>query len=600
MSIAPLRKVALCGLLRDKLGVLEELRALGCLHLLSIGQGPAPSANAVELPEVIIQALRHLRDCPRSRQRRNAGQLRDPAAEEIARQTLRNQSALRELSDRRDFLQNRIKELAPWGHFTVPRELGDRRLNFWLYILPAAARHHLRDGGFAWQVVHRERGQLYVVVIAEQEPPESAMPVPRVPIGHVPLTELEAELDAVNEQLEDLEAERESLTRWIALLESKLAAVEDAAHFQWAQRCTMDDAPLFVLQAWVPAADVSRVEACARARGLELRITDPELGDHPPTLLVNGPLLEAGQSLVTFYQLPPYGSWDPSLPVLVSFALFFAIILSDAGYGMLLAVLVPFLWRPLGASRAGIGRRGLLMLLAGGSVVWGILAGSYFGWSPAPESWAGRLRALHVGDFDLMMRLTLLIGVLHLGGANLARAWQWRGSGQAWAPLGWVGMMLGGYLGWLAGEQAGLLSFAQALFIVGVGLVLCFAGQGRLGERGGLWRRLGGGLLALVGNLSRLFGDVLSYLRLFALGLASTSLAETFNQLAQSASRTLAGAGMLAAVLILIAGHALNFLLGLMGGVVHGLRLNFIEFYNWGLTGEGYPFRPFRKRETAR
>jgi len=98
-------------------------------------------------------------------------------------------------------------------------------------------------------------------------------------------------------------------------------------------------------------------------------------------------------------------------------------------------------------------------------------------------------------------------------------------------------------------------------------------------------------------NLPRIFGDVLSYLRLFALGLASSSLALTFNQLAQQVTEAIPGPGLLIGLLILIIGHGLNFALSVMGGVVHGLRLNYIEFYNWGLSEEGYPFKAFSKKE---
>ena len=107
-------------------------------------------------------------------------------------------------------------------------------------------------------------------------------------------------------------------------------------------------------------------------------------------------------------------------------------------------------------------------------------------------------------------------------------------------------------------------------------------------------RRLWEGTLQFA-NLSKAFGDALSYLRLFALGLASAQLAVTFNGLASDAAR-IGGVGVLLALLILGAGHGINLLLGLMGGVVHGLRLNCIEFFNWSLTDEGYPFRPFRKK----
>jgi V/A-type H+-transporting ATPase subunit I len=109
-----------------------------------------------------------------------------------------------------------------------------------------------------------------------------------------------------------------------------------------------------------------------------------------------------------------------------------------------------------------------------------------------------------------------------------------------------------------------------------------------------LWRILDG-LMGLT-KISQAFGDTLSYLRLFALGLASAQLAVTFNDLAIGV-REIPGLGMVLALLILVVGHSINIVLGIMGGVVHGLRLNCIEFFNWSLTDEGYSFRPFCKKE---
>src|SRR5690606_24482179 len=103
--------------------------------------------------------------------------------------------------------------------------------------------------------------------------------------------------------------------------------------------------------------------------------------------------------------------------------------------------------------------------------------------------------------------------------------------------------------------------------------------------------------LRAVTNITSIFGDVLSYLRLFALGLASASLALTFNDLANNAFASQSGLGLLGGLLILLLGHTLNFALTIVSGVVHGLRLNFIEFYKWALYGEGYPFRAFKKQE---
>ena len=96
-------------------------------------------------------------------------------------------------------------------------------------------------------------------------------------------------------------------------------------------------------------------------------------------------------------------------------------------------------------------------------------------------------------------------------------------------------------------------------------------------------------------NVSSLFGDALSYLRLFALGLASAKLSETFNGLGAAAWDN-AGFGVIAAIAIVILGHTLNLLLSIMSGVVHGLRLNCIEFFKWSLPDEGYSFTAFAKK----
>jgi V/A-type H+-transporting ATPase subunit I len=104
------------------------------------------------------------------------------------------------------------------------------------------------------------------------------------------------------------------------------------------------------------------------------------------------------------------------------------------------------------------------------------------------------------------------------------------------------------------------------------------------------------GAKALTGVMS-MFGDVLSYMRLFALGLASASLALTFNDLAMQVRESVPGLGLLLALLLLVLGHTLNLGLSIMSGVVHGLRLNFMEFYKWAMPEEGRAFRKFARKE---
>jgi V/A-type H+-transporting ATPase subunit I len=207
------------------------------------------------------------------------------------------------------------------------------------------------------------------------------------------------------------------------------------------------------------------------------------------------------------------------------------------------------------------------------------------------------LRVLDLNNFDSMIRLSIAIGAAHLVLANLLVVCRRWGSSRALPPLGWAILTLGGLWLWL-GERSGGGLPAPGYWLLGAGalLILAFTDQ-RPCRRPADWlQRALRGLLALT-NLPRIFGDVLSYLRLFALGLASASLALTFNQLAIDVLHKRPGIGLFFCILILGLGHTLNLALAIVSGVVHGLRLNFIEFFNWSLSDEGYPFRRFAKKE---
>ncbi|WP_246362126.1 hypothetical protein [Vreelandella glaciei] len=312
----------------------------------------------------------------------------------------------------------------------------------------------------------------------------------------------------------------------------------------------------------------------------------------PPTLLDNDERTAGGAEIVHFYQMPGYRSWDPSRVIFFSFAAFFAMILADAGYALLLLGALLFFSPRLKRSRTGLRVRTLGFALVGFAFAYGVLAGSYFGWSPPPESWLSHSRLLDVNDFGQMMQLAIGIGLAHLIVANATVAWHHRGRAAMLAPLGWIVALLAGVM-LFYGMTGGAV--AMTLGLIGV---FVFTDTRPIREPLDLLKRVGGGLYALT-DVTRAFGDVLSYLRLFALGLASASLAVTFNQLAADAAAAFPGLGILLNALILIVGHALNFVLAVVSGVVHGLRLNLIEFYHWGISDEGYPFTAFAKTETT-
>ncbi|HKK23377.1 MAG TPA: hypothetical protein VJ947_06785, partial [Pseudohaliea sp.] len=389
-----------------------------------------------------------------------------------------------------------------------------------------------------------------------------------------------------------------SLTRWCTLFRLSLDRLDDSFARAQASGRTFNADPVFALQGWVPAARAGEVRSYAEAECLAVTIAPPGPGDDPPTLLANAPPAASGQDLVQFYTTPGYRTWDPSNAVFFSFAVFFAMILSDAGYAVLLSLPLLLYWGRMGASDLGRRLRALFASLLAAALVWGVMVGGYFGLDPPEGSLLAGLKVFTVNDYEAMMAVSITVGIVHLLIANGAIAWRRRSEPRGLGAFGWVVMLLGGTALWLGYGGAGSgIPFAGRLveagpWLLGAGalLVLGFTAPHKrpLG-------RLLGGLLGLTGITSA-FGDVLSYLRLFALGLASASLAVAFNDLAGTVADAMPGLGIFLALLVLLIGHALNLTLALMSGFVHGLRLNFIEFFRWCVPEEGHPFQAFARK----
>ncbi len=596
MSLARLKRVSICGRLDDKQEILEGLQELGCLHLIPLTPIPAEIEKAASpRADDTMKALKFLSEF--SPRRRQILRETDFDVDLTVNQVLMLKQQLRDASDRRDFLQDRIEDVEPWGEITFPRNEALGGQYFWFYELPVTKREALDSLALPWQIVQADQRIIRVVVISPSEPSVDLLPVRRTKLGALPLSQLREQLEDAEIEIEELTGQRQSLTRFIFLIKANIAVAENRAQLTYAEQQTRDGDQIVAVQGWAPVDNVAQIEAFAHSHGLATLIEDPGPDDAPPTLIEQPEELGAGVDLAQFYQLPSYRSWDPTILLMVSFAVFFAMILSDAGYGLLLMVGLLFYWRPLGQTAQGRAYRLMGVGLVGATIVYGIMVGSYFGISAPEGTLLSALQVMKVDDFDTMMTISIVIGVVHICLANLISA-SVSSRTVAFSKYGWVAAIVGGLLLWLAPADSAWRTLAIALLMAGgVAIVLYGSERAVRAPIDVVWRLLDG-VQSLFGAMGA-FGDVLSYMRLFALGLASASLASTFNDLALGANAALPGLGKLAAILLLVIGHGLNLGLSLMSGVVHGLRLNFIEFYKWGLPDEGTPFRRFARKEVA-
>ena len=596
MAIVPLVKIALLGETYRKNHVLSALQELGVLHLISHGEADnvMPSYRTTRAYEAYL----YLKTTPEKR--RQVQDDKDFDLDNFVGKTLHIRDQVLNLEEEKSLLHRRITALKPWGNFDY-RGLKDcGNLRVWFYTVPLGEMEDVAATDLVWECVYQDNRFAYIAVISEDEP--DTMPVPRTHTGSKSLGWLYNRLDEVEEELEDLRWQRVGLTGRLTLLARRLAYAADLAELDEAMKETYEDPKIFAIEAWAPEPAIGQVEEFARAQGLLLEVSSPAKDDKPPTLLENPSQWAAGQDLVRFYTTPGYSLWDPSRLVFAFFILFFSMIISDAGYGLLLFAGVLSLGRRLKKSSAHMYR--LMLFLSLATVGYGALCGSYFGVSPPEGSLLREIKVIDLQNQDFMMKFSVILGVVHLCTALAGNILFSVDKRFPFQNLGWLLILLGGLCLWLAPSVFAGAQVVQRVCwsVLGIGalLILCFSSSRPWRKASAKDRllRFAEGLFALTG-ISKIFGDVLSYLRLFALGLASAQLAVTFNVLARESMTSIAGAGMLVAILILCLGHGLNLLLALMSGVVHGLRLNFIEFFNWGLAEEGTPFKPFAKRRIS-
>ncbi|WP_058534972.1 V-type ATP synthase subunit I [Legionella saoudiensis] len=595
MSIAAFKKVTLLGLSRCKSEILRSLQKLGCLQLITINSSnkSALTTPSTTLLDQIKTSLRYLQDSPEQGTPRLFW--KNNNADQVVKQILENQQALKNCIDRRDFLTERIHGLSEWGHFELPDEADLRGIKLWFYKIPLKQLAVLpKDRPI--QKLYQNNLFIYIVILAEEEPQEERFSSYRIHTGAIALNDLLEELDELDEQIEDLIEARRSLSRFRYLLAKKVAQFADRSELQKASEKTMEHQEFFVLQGWVPESQVPALCAFCREQQIGLTIDEPLEGELPPTLLESNPWLKGGQELVRFYQTPGYHALDPSISVFFSFSIFFAIILADAGYGLILALFTLLGWKRLGKYNAGQWIKPLLVAISTFSIIYGVLLGSYWGVEPKKGTFLASLHLLDIHNFKNMMMFTILIGCIHICIGCGLRIWFSNSFSEKMQALGFI-ILISAVLIFSAGTMQHkelLTQLGTILLGLSILMVMFFASDEQVIDVKSFARRVGYGLASVV-ELPSLFGDILSYLRLFALGLAGASMAITFNTIAHS----IAPKSWVLALLVLLAGQALNFGLCVMSAVIHGLRLNYIEFFKWSIKEDGYSYQPFKKQEIS-
>lgn len=376
---------------------------------------------------------------------------------------------------------------------------------------------------------------------------------------------------------------------------SEYPAMLDQMKFAEARELLLDRGQIAVISGWVPRNRVQCVVDAANECGWGVLLRDPEAREVPPTLIEPPKLFRPVKVLFDGLGISPgYTEGDVSVPFMCYFSLFFAMLVGDGAYGCIFLFAALFLRRRLSRSWFA-----LLMVFSLATIVWGLLSNTWFGAAiPFCADWP-TVKWLADPSYRNMMLLCFTIGVSHL---MLARIWNGvckLNDTSCLAEFGWAGVLFFMYLvtNTIVGIFEGMPVWS--FYVFGVSLALVFGFTVKPSEL----RTRGAELGMLPLNVMSALGDIISYVRLFAVGLASVKVAENFNSMAiglmDGADAVWMKALMaVAMVAILVVGHALNLAMAGLSILVHAVRLNTLEFSNHkGVSWSGYAFDPFRKQK---
>ena len=612
--ILKMKNVALLMLEKEKLAALRELRKAGVMHIKDAFRKDSEDRTRLERELKDAEKLLVLMTSSGAK-----GEAKDSrSAEEI----LKEASALAEekeiLAGKLEKVLQEKEKLLPWGDFRFSDVKALEKKNIHVFFCCCTARefrHLALPEGAAVSQVGKKGGNLYFAVVTKDVvPEEGALPlVP--PLPEKPLSLLEEEERSLREKIR----EKEERFVFLSLSAGKIASygkkLSSELEFLEARDSMLSSGKVCCIAGYVPVTELPKVEKLAKDHAWGLNVEDVEESDENiPTCIQKPAWLKIIDPLFDFIGITPgYRETDVSFFFLLAFPVFFGLLIGDVAYGtmfMVTAFLCKYLFRNRPKARLPLN---LLILLSAFSILWGLITGNCLGLPreklpfflqgldffarPTQSPFACAVAekyGLKKEDGELANRFTqflcFFIAALHLVSARLYRTVLEWPSWRCFGNVGWAFVIAGNFL-----AATNLIIFpgffpgAWGYAVYGIGLLLIVATVTKQS------------VLNLPFDLVGSFVDVLSYIRLFAVGLSGLYVAQCFNQMAgnfcSALPKNLLALGVAGLILIAVFGHVLNILLGFLSVLVHAIRLNTLEFSNHiGLQWTGIFYRPFAEK----
>ena len=594
---------------------LEKLRELGVVHVEK-RQGAEMDANLqafMQKRTAYQSLLKSMTLAAASFEGTASGAPSTLTIEQVVDSYESQQEHIQALNMQLPVLDKEIDAMEVWGEFdwNVIEQL---KVNGWqlqFYCCPDKSFEEVWMDDYNATIINRKGGQCYFVTV-NQMPVELEAEVVRLPKRRL------SELVREQEQLKaDIKKANETLDLFCIentpVVEKALDSLESDINLMEVEQLggeRMAEGAIVMMEGWVPVENDAEVRKMLDESGVYYEIRPAEKEDNAPIKLKNGKISRLFEVLTKMYGMPDYGEFDPTPLFAPFYALFFGMCVGDAGYGLLLVVLGFYLKKKLSKSMAGM--MNLLITLGAATTVVGAVFNTFFGASLTDLNLPEWMNSLVISgkwdgtSYDKTMVIALLVGMFHICFAMTVKAicsTARYGFKNALSDWGWW-LLVGGSVVVATLNYLGVVDMEMSkMAFIGIGGVSAIGIYLLNNIRRNVFANIGAGLWDTYNMATGLMGDLLSYLRLYALGLAGGMLGGVFNTLGMQLRDTLGDflfgiPGWICFGLIFVAGHGLNIALSCLSGYVHSIRLTFVEYFkNSGYDGKGVEYKPFSSKK---
>jgi V/A-type H+-transporting ATPase subunit I len=590
-----MKHVTVIGLADGRESMLECLQSEGVIHLTPCGPDPMPCHESADLKKQVARRQSCLTMLDDFRHKRYELEYTDEELPEVLCGLIDD---WKKLHDDLYALRHEIAMYTPLGDFDPKGIEHLKELNVYvqLWSVPQKDYELLEFDEGVYHKVLDQHTDLRFCTVSHGGPVDMDAPAMEIAPPAKSVTEMRRAEDAFEKRVSEMTEVFHQISSRRRVMVDALNDLKSQLAFAIGQEGSYSDGQFFGLEGWAPATRAAAVKKClcSDKRPVYIAFRDPRDDEEPPVQTHEPAWARPSRALFNVLGVTPgYREFDISPIFIIAMAIFTAMLIGDAGYGLLIFIPLALFYRKI-RYKLGFDKDmlHLMMILSGSIAVYGLITMTVFGWTPSNE----RFVLLNSYDDILMQRLCFVIGAIHLTAAHLWRAYRKFKEPvpvKALADVGWVIVLWAMYMlvmFLVIGDP--LPKAFKPMLYTGLSMAVLFNSPQK-----NVLKMVGLGLADIPLNILSCFSDIISYVRLMAVGSAGVVMEVAFNELAMGLKHPVF------TPLILIVAHTLVMALGGVAILAHGVRLNMLEFSGhmdimW--SGRKYePFCTYTRKETT-